>query len=114
MRRKQRSLPNRFVPRFFEDVDGRLAFKKRVQKRFESIKEQTGADSIQKELLCRRAAFLSILIETLESEAMEDGEFDMRKIGRHTQAINSLQGVLSKLGLKNQSKPGKTLKIARA
>ena len=100
-KKKSRMLPGEFEPRFWDDVDGRLGIKKQVRQRFEQLKRDSGAKSIQKQQLCQRAAFISIQLETIECIAAEGGEFDH---GGYIQAVNALSGLLSKLGLERQAK----------
>src|SRR4051812_47898347 len=94
--RKQRDLPKRFTPKFWQDVDGRLGLKKRVRKRYLQLKEESQSESIQRDLLCQRAAFISIVLETMECSATESGDYDG---GAYVQGCNALQGILTKLGL---------------
>lgn len=67
-----------------------------IKKRLTRLMEDVGADSYQKELLVRRAIFISVQLETMEVNAAEGGMFDM---GCYTQAVNALSGLLTKLGL---------------
>lgn len=100
-RRKEVSIPEAFTPRFFEDLDGRVAIAKELRKRYEAIKKDAGADSVQKDMLCRRAIFLGIQLETMEAIAAEEGEFDA---GVYTQMSNALLGLLKSLGLERKVK----------
>ncbi len=93
------TLPKRFVPRFWEDADGREAVIKRIKRRVERLKQDVGADSYQKEILCERAAFVVLQLETAERAALEDGRLDM---GTFTQMTNCLLGLLKSLGLERQ------------
>jgi len=90
-----------FVPRFWEQADSRLAIVRAIKERYEALKEDAGADSIQKQLLCQRAVFLSVWLETVERKALEDSVF---AAGEYTQSVNALSGLLSKLGLSKVSK----------
>jgi len=94
-------LSTTFVPRFWEHADSRLAIVKVIKERYEDLKADTGADSVQKQLLCQRAVFLSVWLETVERRAIEDLQF---AAGEYTQACNALSGLLSKLGLNKVSK----------
>ncbi len=93
---KAAKLPKTFTPRFIDDVDGRYAAAKELRSRYLALKADTGSESTQRDLLCRRAVFLSVLLETQECEAVETGKLDM---GGYVQAVNSLQGLLKTLGL---------------
>lgn len=93
------TIPNRFEPRFWESGDGRCSVIKELRRRYDELIADTGADSFQKRLLCQRAIFLAVQIETLEITAAEDGRLE---IGSYTQAVNALSGLLSKLGLEKR------------
>ena len=101
MKQPKGSIGKRFVPRFWEDADGRDAIIKRIKRRVERLKEDVGADSYQKELLCERAAFVVLQLETAERAAFEDGHLDM---GVFTQMTNCLLGLLRSLGLEKKVK----------
>jgi hypothetical protein len=101
-RSEQPLLPQRFRVRFWEDMSGKFANVKKLRKRFEMLKQQTGADSLMKEWLCQRAAFLVVQIESLETAAMESGEIDKEVAAVHTQMGNALKGLLNDLGLERK------------
>src|SRR6185369_4350125 len=61
------TLSTRFNPRFFEDADQRLHVVQTIKKQVKQLIEHTGCDSMQKELICKRAVFISILLETIET-----------------------------------------------
>lgn len=92
----ENSLPDRWCPQWWEQADGRSKVVRLVRERVEQLREDTGADSAQRELLVSRAAFLSCLLETWEVQAAQGGDID---ISKWTQACNTLIGLLSKLGL---------------
>lgn len=94
--KKQLTVPERFVPRFWDDVDGRSGIAKEIRRRYEELKTDAGADSAQKDLLVRRAVFIALQLETMECTAAETGEFNF---AIYTQAVNALSGLLTKLGL---------------
>src|SRR6185503_5636438 len=97
------TIPKRFTPRFWDDSDGRCAVVKTILRRYERIKEDAGGgESYQRDLLCQRVAFISIILETQEVKAAEGGEgFDL---GVYTQATNALTGLLKTLGLDKRMK----------
>lgn len=98
--RKEIKLPAKFQPRFWvRDTDGRCAAVKEIRERVETLKQDTQADSYQKQLICERAVFVALKLETMEIEATESGQFDM---GVYTQAVNCLMGCLKALGLEKQ------------
>ena len=100
-------LSTRFNPRFFEEADQRLHIIKTIRKQVETLKSHCGCDSMMKELLCKRAIFISILLETMEAKAAEGGELD---VGSYTQMSNGLCGLLKSLGLERKMKNAKDLK----
>src|SRR5688572_3497154 len=71
------TIPGRFEPRFWDESDGRCALVKEVRRRYEQLKEDTGTDTYQKDLLCQRAIFIAIQLETMEVQAMETGKLDV-------------------------------------
>ena len=93
---KRVTLPERFEPHFWQDADGRCSLVKQIKKRVDKLKEDTRADSYQRELLAERAAFVAVQLETMERMAAEQGKFDA---GVYTQMTNSLMGLLKALGL---------------
>lgn len=103
---KSNTLPRRFTPRFWSEVDGRLGVYKEIQGRYVELVEDTGSKSAQKLILCQRAVFIAIQLETMEVEAATNGKFDF---GVYTQGVNALSGLLSKLGLEKQAKDVQTV-----
>lgn len=101
------TIPARFEPRFWETTDQRQSAVRVIRRRCEELREDVGADSVQKDLLVQRAIFLSIQLETMEVEAIESGHFDP---GIYTQMVNGLTGLLNKLGLERQIKEVTDLK----
>jgi hypothetical protein len=95
------TLPQKFKPRFWEELDSRLALVRKIQRRLSTLEVQTGSDSIQKQMLCQRAVFLTLMIEQWEVEALETQRLDS---GRYCGALNSLMGVLRMLGLERHRK----------
>lgn len=94
-------MPERFEPRFWQDADGRCASVKEINRRYERLLRDSGADSYQKDLLCQRAVFISLQLETAERVATETGKLDA---GVYTQMTNSLMGLLRALGLERKVK----------
>lgn len=94
---KTTKMPKEFEPRFIEDLDHRHAIAKEVRRRYEVLRNDVGADqSAQRDMLCRRAVFMGVCLETMEHEGLSDGNFDS---GKYTQMVNSLIGLLRVLGL---------------
>ena len=94
-------LRGNFVPQFWNEADGRSAIVKEIRRRVEVLKTDTGADSAQKQMLCERAVFIALQLETMECAATDNGKIDL---GVYTQATNALLGLLKALGL-NRSLP---------
>lgn len=96
--------PDSFSPFFCQDVDGRLSTAKLMRKRLAQLKADCGSDSLQKDMFCERACFLSIQIESMEAKAAEGVEIDQ---GAYVQACNALSGLFSKLGIEKVTTGGK-------
>ena len=94
-------LPVRFDVHFLEQCDARKRAVKLMKKRYLTLKEHTGADCIQKDILARRATFLSLLLESMEIEAMSGDPINM---GSYTIMANTLTGLLRALGISKQMK----------
>ena len=99
--KKQIALPEHFVPQFWEDSDGRVAIVRMIRERLDTLKADCGANSFQKVLLCQRAVFISIQLETMEVNATQTGNIET---GVYTQMVNSLVGLLKSLGLERKAK----------
>jgi hypothetical protein len=96
-----RLIPSKFTPRFWRDSDQNAASSRMIERRYQLLKEHTGADSYQRDLLCQRVAFISVILETIEVGAAEGEGLDL---GVYVQACNSLTGLLKTLGLDKQVK----------
>jgi len=94
--KRQMTLPDRFEPRFWEELGEYLPARRVLLERYERLCEDAGVDSIQKELIAQRAVFLSVRLETMEVVALRTGKING---GQYTQAVNSLVGLLRSLGL---------------
>ena len=95
-KKPSKSIPARFEPKFWTQADSRLAIVRQIRERYEILKAHAGADSVQRDILCQRATFLTVLLETAEREAIESGKLDA---GSYTQSVNALLGLLRALGL---------------
>lgn len=105
--KKPATLPATFQPRFIEDADGRQAVIKEIRERLNALVADTAAESVQQLMLCRRATFLAVQLETMETNALEGKAFDS---GKYTVLANSLLGILKSLGLDKKFKQTKDLK----
>lgn len=97
--RDRAELPVKYKPRLLLEADGRTAVVRELRRRVDRLKQDCGATSYQQEMLCEEAVHLFSKLETmrvqeLNGEAVDDGV--------RTQMVNSLSGLLSKLGLKKQ------------
>jgi hypothetical protein len=93
---KGNRIGEKFVPRFWDEADGRLEPMKKIMKRLKRFREDVCVDSYQRELLVQRAVFLLLRLETMEVAALQGEPFDQ---GVYTQAVNSFIGLLALLGL---------------
>lgn len=89
-------VPRTFQPRFWAEVDGRKGVKLELLRRYRQLKKDCNVDNYAKELLCQRAAFISIQLETMERDLTEGRDASE---GRYGQLSNVLSGLLTKLGL---------------
>lgn len=103
--KKHDALPKTFKPKFWKDCDKRLAFVRELEQRIERLQQETNADSFAKQILCQRAIFIALRLETMEREVAENGTFDP---GPYVQATNALVGLLKTLGL---NKKGESFRL---
>lgn len=90
------ALPATFEPYFWHQLDRRSGTAREVARRVRLLREHARAEkNYPKELLADRAAFLSIVLETMETEAERNGVFN---VNAWTQAVNALTGLLRSLG----------------
>lgn len=105
-RTREVAIPKDFTPRFWDGLDGRYAIAKEITRRYEVLREDAGAESEQRDMLCQRAVFIGVCLETMECEAVASGKFDA---GVYTQMSNALLGLLKALGLERRVRSGQTL-----
>lgn len=98
---KRQHLDSNFKPMFWSELDGRTGIAQAIRERYETLKADAGADTVQRDLLCQRAVFMCVCLETMECEALASGKFDA---GVHTQMTNALLGLLKALGLDRRVK----------
>ena len=92
-------LPATFVPGFWKEQDHRTAAVQEIRRRYQLLRDDACVDSFQKDLICQRATFLSLRLETQEVEYAKTGQIDT---GVYTQQLNSLLGLLKALGLEKK------------
>ncbi len=101
-------VPMQFRARFWDDSDQRISVVKNIRQRYQLLKEDCGGEeSYQRDLLCQRVAFISIILETKEVQAAEGGDLDL---GSYVQGVNGLMGLLKALGLEKRFKSVNDLK----
>lgn len=99
-----KQIPEKYTPGYLDDLDGRLAVAQVMRERYRAFTDDLGgADrlSYAKRSLVERALWLEFWLAQQEEQLAKGQEFD---VARWTQAANSLQGILSKLGLDRQAK----------
>jgi len=106
-KRMRLDLAKQWTPHFLADADSRLSVVRTIRRRIETLKSHCNADSYQKEVLCSRAVFVAVLIETLETKAMQGEPFEP---GSYSQLVNTLTGLLKSLGLDRKLKRAGDLK----
>lgn len=106
-KKKKPKLPIEFEPHLLRDADNRFGIIKEIKRRYRLLVEDAGADSFQKEILCERAVFLAVRLESIERIAAETGEFEP---GVYAAMTNTLMGLLKALGLEKQFKKAVDLK----
>ena len=96
------SVPVKFDVNFLEQCDARKRAVRLMKKRYLTLREHTGAEgTAQKEILVRRATFLSLYLESLEIQAMSGAEVNM---STYSALSNSLTGLLKALGISKHMK----------
>lgn len=98
-------LPN-YTPNWLDRLDGRTALAQELRNRYTSMTADLGGEaglSYMQRSLVNRALHLEYFLE-LEEHNLREGGTEAFDAGKWTQAVNSLQGVLSKLGLQRQSR----------
>lgn len=101
---KTDSPPDRFQQGWLDRLDGRFAMAQELRQRYDALTSDLGgADrlSYAQRSLCERVLWLEFWLASQERELARGGEFH---IGSWVQAVNSLQGIFTKLGLKRQAK----------
>lgn len=93
---KRSQIDTTFKPKFWDELDGRTGIAQNIRERYELLKADAGVESAQRDILCQRAVFMCVCLETMECEALATGKFDA---GVHTQMSNALLGLLKALGL---------------
>ncbi|GAA0581432.1 hypothetical protein GCM10008997_32910 [Halomonas salifodinae] len=101
---KQSALPNDYSHDWLERLDGRTRLAQAVRQRYSALTTDLGGHenlSYQRRSLARRALWQEAVIEQMEAALARGEDVDL---GRMTQAVNSLQGLLKTLGLDRKAK----------
>lgn len=96
---KTAEIPARYQDDWIQSLDGRTALAKSVLARYQALTDDLGGLahlSYQRRSLAKRALWIECLIEQSEAALARGEEVDL---GRLTQAVNSLVGLLRALGL---------------
>jgi len=99
-----KQIPEKYAPGYLDELDGRLAIAQVMRERYRTFTDDLGgADrlSYAQRSLVERALWLEFWLAQQEEQLARGKAFD---VARWTQAANSLQGILSKLGLDRQAK----------
>ena len=101
---KQSAPPERYSANWLQSLDGRTAVAQEMRQRYRSYTDDLGGDdglSYAQRSLVQRALWLEFWLQQQEQTLATGGEFDA---GKWTQAANSLQGIMAKLGLHRTAK----------
>lgn len=94
-----KQIPENYTPGYLNGLDGRMAVAQVMRDRFRAFTDDLGgADhlSYAQRSLVERALWLEYWLADQEQNLARGTEFD---VGKWVQAANSLQGILTKLGL---------------
>jgi len=101
---KQDTPPERYQVGFISSLDARTAIAQSLMLRYKAMTDDLGGSvslSYAQRCLAERALFIEFWIQRQEQALATGSEFDA---GKWTQAVNSLQGILSKLGLERRQR----------
>lgn len=96
--------PQRYSHNWLSELDGRTAVAQVMRERWDAFTgDLGGADQLSyaQRSLVERALWLEFWLAQQEQELATGRDFD---VSRWTQAANSLQGILAKLGLQRQAR----------
>jgi len=100
----QKQIPDKFTPGYLADLDGRYAVAQVMRERYRAFTDDLGGSdalSYAQRSLVERALWLEYWLAEQEKALAKGADFD---VGKWTQAANSLQGILTKLGLDRKAK----------
>ncbi|MEX2366009.1 MAG: hypothetical protein WD601_05350 [Pseudohongiellaceae bacterium] len=96
---KVQTPPEQYHVGFLSSLDARTAIAQSLLQRYKALTDDLGGSvqlSYAQKCLAERALFIEFWIQQQEQALAAGSDFDA---GKWTQAVNSLQGLLSKLGL---------------
>lgn len=97
-------IPGKYKRDWIETLDGRTKMAAVINDRLSGLENDLGGRdsmSYQQRSLAKRAIWMEAIIEQQESALSRGEDIDQ---GRLTQAVNSLIGLFSKLGLERQAR----------
>ncbi len=103
---KATSPPDRFQQGWLDRLDGRYALARDLRDRFQALTDDLGGASnlsYAQRALAEHALWLDHWLHQQE-RALAEGRMEDFDVGRWTQGLNALSGVLTKLGLKRVPK----------
>lgn len=109
MSTKQATISDKFQAGWLNDLDGRTGTAQVMRERYQAMTNDLGGTdclSYAQRSLCERALWLEYWLASQERELASGKEFD---VGKWVQAANSLQGILSKLGLERKARDTQNL-----
>jgi hypothetical protein len=86
--------------RAIEDLDHRYDAGRRIHKFYKRLCKEATIDTVARDAIARRAAYLSVLISTMEVESITNSKVGVDS-GALCQATNTFLGLLKSLGLHN-------------
>lgn len=106
MTTKAKQAPDKFRPGWIDQLDGRTQIAAAMNARYKAFTDDLGGEqslSYAQKSLVERALYLEMWIATQEL-ALAQGKTEDFDRGGWIQALNGLQGLLSKLGLHRQAR----------
>lgn len=102
---KMQTPPERFMPGWLDQLDGRTGIAQTMHQRFKAFTDDLGgADrlSYQQRALVERCLWLEYYLASQE-KALASGKEEFEP-GKYTQSVNALSGLIAKLGLDRVAK----------
>ena len=96
--------PEQYTPNWISQLDGRYQVAQEIRQRYRRYTDDLGGESVLSYAqlsLVSHALFLQHWLHLQEKALATGQDIDM---GRYTQALNSLQGLMQKLGMERKAK----------